>query len=232
MPLGADKSLIVNFLFVFVLVGAILLALQLVVHLYVPILEWSLRNKWKFLILPMITLIFGLLAFIGFKNVFAFMPNFVKSSSAWTSMTTTFPGVGKEFMPALDEGSFLLMPTTMPHSSVAENMEIIGELDQHLNAIPEVDLAVGKWGRANSALDPSPISMYENIINYLPEYMVDENGRRERFQVNDEEAFVLKDGSTYKYGEDPFKKLSYDQLIVDSDGEYLRQWRPKISKRG
>ncbi|MBI2280387.1 MAG: efflux RND transporter permease subunit [Bacteroidetes bacterium] len=228
MPMGANNSLFANFIFVFTLVGSILGALSLIVYFYAPVLKWCLRNKWKFLMLPIFTLLFGVVAFIGFSNTFKFIPEFTKNNSVWKSISATFPGIGKEFMPALDEGSFLLMPTTMPHSSVSENMEIIAGLDQHLNSIPEVDVTVGKWGRANSALDPAPISMYENIINYLSEYMVDEDGRRVRFKVNDNDAFMLKDSSTYKYGEDVFKKLTKEQLVEDKNGNYFRQWRPEI----
>jgi len=134
----------------------------------------------------------------------------------------TFPGLGNEFMPALNEGSFLLMPTTMPHSGITENMEIIASIDKHMNSIPEIASAVGKWGRVNSALDPAPTSMYENTINYIPEYILDEDGRRVRFKVNDDGAFVLKDGTTYKYTKDEFKKITEEELTKDEDGEYFR----------
>ena len=116
-------------------------------------------------------------------------------------------------MPALDEGSFLLMPTTMPHSGVEENMEVIRMLDMKVNAIPEVESTVGKWGRVNSALDPAPISMFENVINYRPEYMLDENGHRMRFKTNKEGAFVLKDGTTYNPEKDGFKVIDKEDLI-------------------
>ena len=98
-------------------------------------------------------------------------------------------------MPALDEGSFLLMPTTMPHSGIAENIEDIRLLDMRVNAIPEVESAVGKWGRVNSALDPAPISMFEKTVNYKSEYILDEDGHRLRFKVDKNGAFVLKDGT-------------------------------------
>ena len=230
MPLGATNSVFVNFLFVALIVIVVLGFLMTIVHFYDKVLAWCLANKWKFLSIPIIVIFFGVNAWLGFKNVFSFIPEFAKNNVVWSGLSDALPGVGKEFMPALDEGSFLLMPTTMPHSGIAENMEIIAKLDQHLNAIPEVDVTVGKWGRANSALDPAPISMYENIINYLPEYILDENGRRVRFKVNDEDAFVLKDGSTYQYDKDEFRKIDEKELIKDEDGEYFRQWRPKIKK--
>jgi Cu(I)/Ag(I) efflux system membrane protein CusA/SilA len=122
------------------------------------------------------------------------------------------------------------MPTTMPHSGITENMEIIASIDKHMTSIPEIASAVGKWGRVNSALDPAPTSMFENTINYIPEYILDEDGRRERFKVNKDGAFDLKDDSTYKYGEDSYRKINADELILDEDGEYFRQWRTKIKK--
>jgi len=230
MPLGASNSGLINFLFVAGIVTFILGILMTIVHFYTALLSWCLSNRKKFLLVPVFILLFGFTAWLGFSKILGFMPEFAKNNIVWNSLSKTFPGIGKEFMPALNEGSFLLMPTTMPHSSISENMEIISVLDQQLNSIPEIDLAVGKWGRANTALDPSPISMYENIINYLPEYMLDEDGGRIRFKVNEDEAFVLKDSSTYKFGVDKFRKISKEELIPEEDGEYFRQWRPEIKK--
>ena len=99
-------------------------------------------------------------------------------------------------MPSLNEGSFLLMPTSMPHGGVAYNRKVLGQLDMLLTNIPEVDLAVGKMGRAESALDPAPISMYENIINYKPEYILDANGRKVRFAVDKNGNYLLKTQKT------------------------------------
>ena len=164
LPLGAQNSNIVNFLFVAVIVALILFALMTMVHFYENILRWALLNKWKFLMIPAFSLFFGLLA--------------------WR-------GMGKEFMPSLNEGSFLLMPTSMPHSSIEKNLEYIETLDKRLSTIPEVEVAVGKWGRVNSALDPAPIQMFENTINYRSEYILDENGHRIQFKVDKNGYFEL-----------------------------------------
>ena len=107
-------------------------------------------------------------------------------------------------------------------------MEVIASINKQMNSIPEIDSSVGKWGRVNSALDPAPTSMFENTINYIPEYILDENGRRIRFKANRDGAFILKNDSTYKYGEDEFRKVNIDELTEDDDGEYFRQWRSKI----
>ena len=230
MPLGASNSVLVNFIFVIIVIGVVLGFLMTIVHFYKPILMWCLNNKWKFLTIPIIVVFFGMTIWLGFGKIFNFMPDFSKNNVVWKKLDSSFPGLGKEFMPALDEGSFLLMPTTMPHSGITENMEIIAAIDRHMNSIPEIDISVGKWGRVNSALDPAPTSMYENTINYIPEFILDKDGRRIRFKVNNDDAFELKDGSTYKYNEDEFRKITIDQLIEDEDGEYFRQWRPHIKK--
>lgn len=228
MPLGAQNSMFGNFLFVIAIIGTILGALSLVVAFYPRILNWALENKWKFLSVPILIVVFGITTWIGFNNIFGFMPNFVKNTGFYQNLDTSLPGIGKEFMPSLDEGSFLLMPTTMPHSGIEENLEVIAILDKKINAIPEVESVVGKWGRVNSALDPAPTSMFENLINYKSEYMLNESGHRMRFKVNKEKAFILKDGSTYNPKDDEFRSIEKENLIGDRNGAYFRQWRKKI----
>jgi Cu(I)/Ag(I) efflux system membrane protein CusA/SilA len=203
LPLGAHNSILANFLFVCGIVGVILFALMTMVHFYENILRWGLQNKWKFLIIPALTLSFGLLA--------------------WHRM-------GKEFMPSLNEGSFLLMPTSMPHSSIEKNLEYIQTLDKRLSTIPEVEVAVGKWGRVNSALDPAPIQMFENTINYRSEYILDENGHRMQFKVDHKGNYILKNNTKYNPEKQKFRVIPADSLVADTKGEYFRQWRPQIKK--
>jgi Cu(I)/Ag(I) efflux system membrane protein CusA/SilA len=90
-----------------------------------------------------------------------------------------------------------------------------------------VESTVGKWGRVGSALDPAPISMFENLVNYKSEYALDEDGHRLRFKADSKGAFVLKDGSTYN-PKSGFRAVSREELIPDARGEYLRQWRDEI----
>jgi Cu(I)/Ag(I) efflux system membrane protein CusA/SilA len=227
MPLGAQNNTLVNFLFVLAILAVVLGTLMTVVHYYAVILKWCLAHKAQFLAIPATMVVMGMLVWLGANTVFGFLPDFVKKSNAWQTVSEAFPGVGKEFMPALDEGAFLLMPTTMPHSGIEENIEDIRLLDMKVNDIPEVEATVGKWGRVNSALDPAPISMFENLVHYKPEYALDENGHRIRFKTDRHGVFIMKDGSAY----DPkkgFREIATGRLIPDANGEYLRQWRDHI----
>lgn len=227
MPLGAQNSDVSNIIFTGLLIALVLAFMLFVVRSYSRILNWALANKAMFLSIPFTVVLFGIITWQGFNKVFSLMPDSIKQNETWTSLDETFPGIGKEFMPALDEGSFLLMPTTMPHSGIEENIEVIRMLDKKVNDIPEVDNVIGKWGRVNSALDPAPTSMYENIINYKSEFMLDEDGYRLRFKTNNEGAFELKDGYSYDPSEG-FRVVDKEQLIPDQNGEYFRQWREQI----
>lgn len=124
-----------------------------------------------------------------------------------------FSNMPEEFMPSLNEGSFLLMPTSMPHSGVQENINNLRLLDMAVTAIPEVEMVVGKAGRVESALDPAPMSMYENVIIYKSEFRTDEDGRKKRFKVDRSGQFVMDDSG---------------ELIPDEKGKYFRQWRDHI----
>lgn len=238
LPLGAHNSLLVNFLFVSGIIAVILAALMSMVHYYENIMRWALEHKLKFLIIPLVTLIFGLLAWQGFDKSFGFVAsgfekvgwkNF-RQTAVWQGPAKTFPGTGKEFMPSLNEGSFLLMPTSMPHSSIEKNLQYIETLDKRLAAIPEVQVAVGKWGRVNSALDPAPVQMFENTISYLSEYILDENGQRMKFKVDRDGSYMLQSGTKYNFEKEGFRAIPSDSLIPDNKGEYFRQWRPGINK--
>ncbi|KOH44821.1 efflux RND transporter permease subunit [Sunxiuqinia dokdonensis] len=228
MPLGAQNSLFANFLFVIAMVGVILGAMSLFVLFYPKILRWCLEYKWAFLSAPILIVVFGITTWQGFDKMFGFMPDFIKKTDTYQSLNSHIPGIGKEFMPSLDEGSFLLMPTTMPHSGIQENLEVIALLDKKVNEIPEVESVVGKWGRVISALDPAPTSMYENVINYKSEYILNEDGHRMRFKVDKNDAFVLQDGSTYNPETDGFRLIEKEDLVKDKNGEYFRQWREHI----
>ena len=202
-PLGVDKSIFWNLIFVGVICFGLLGVFSLFIRYYTRILRWCLDNKLLFLSIPTAIVIAG---FFIMKNT------------------------GKEFMPSLNEGSFLLMPTSMPHSGVEENKRVLQQLDMAVASIPEIETVVGKAGRTESALDPAPLSMYENIIQYKPEYMLNENGVRQRYKVNDDGEYVLKNGMSLRAEQrEAWQSLkAKEQLIPDNNGEFYRNWRPEI----
>ncbi|MPQ46645.1 cation transporter [Marinifilum sp. N1E240] len=220
LPLGASNSLFSNFLFVILSIALLLSVFLVFIRFYQRILSWALQYKFIFLSIPSFIVLWGIIIWLGFGNTFGFVARGldkigmnITSTSMWQNMYHKYPGIGKEFMPALDEGSFLLMPTSMPHAGIEENKRVLRLLDMAVAGIPEIDMVVGKLGRVESALDPAPISMYENVINYKSEYKTDQYGKRIRFAVDDEGNY-LKD----KKGE----------LIPDDFGEFYRQWRDHI----
>ncbi len=76
--------------------------------------------------------------------------------------------IGSEFMPPLEEGSLMYMPTTMPGISIAEAQRLLQVTDGILKTFPEVDHVLGKTGRAETATDPAPLSMLETIVVLKP----------------------------------------------------------------
>ncbi len=213
-PFGVDAGTLVNFIFVAVLFGGILLVFQLFIRVYEPILRWCLAHKALFLLLPAALVLLGANIWLGFGSLFGWLPSWVLSSPPVVAVIHAFPGIGKEFMPDLDEGSFLWMPTTMPHASIGEALDVLQHQDMAFQSIPEIESVVGKLGRADSPLDPAPISMIETVINYKPEYIVDGNGRRLRFEYDD------------ATGE--FRRDSSGALIPDDNGRPYRNWREHI----
>ncbi|MCB0667051.1 MAG: efflux RND transporter permease subunit [Saprospiraceae bacterium] len=187
MPLGVNKSVSTNFLFVGGIIALLMSVFFTIIHFYEQILRFFLRFRWLFLITVTGIVIWGI---------------------------QIFRDTGQEFMPALNEGSFLLMPTSMPHTGIEQNQAYLRALDMAVTAIPEVESVVGKMGRVESALDPAPISMYENIILYKPEFKVDENGHRLRFRIDQNGDYARDEKGA---------------LIPDVHGKYFRQWREHIN---
>ncbi len=112
-----------------------------IVQKYRFMLDWVLSHRRLFLIAPAFLILIG---FIAFMNL------------------------GKEFMPELNEGDILYMPVTTSDVSLTKAKEILSYTDKVLNKHPLVDFAVGKLGRADSVLDPAPISMIETVIRLIP----------------------------------------------------------------
>ena len=85
---------------------------------------------------------------------------------------TVFPykRLGSEFMPTLNEGTFLFMPVGLPGMSITKATEILQVQDRIIKSFPEVESVIGKAGRAMTATDPAPLEMFETVVNLKPEY--------------------------------------------------------------
>lgn len=193
-PIGHGKPL-ANIFFVVLIIGFLLGVFFVFIRYYARLLALALNHKGKITGASSLIVLMGVVIWLGWGTLMGWMPDFAKKTDAYVYLNHTFPGLGSEFMPDLDEGSFLLMPTTMPHASIGEVMDVMRKQDMAINAIPEVKLAVGKLGRAESPLDPAPVSMIETIITYKDEFKKDESGR----------------------------------LLLDEDGNPIRQWRDHIN---
>jgi Cu(I)/Ag(I) efflux system membrane protein CusA/SilA len=148
---------------------------RFILHVYEPVLSWILQHKLLFISLPLAITIFGFSIWLGFDTAFSplrigfdkiGLP--IHRTRPWVYLKHKLPGIGREFMPALDEGSFLYMPSLLPAASLTQVMEVLKKQDILMKQIPEVDLVVGKLGRAESALDPAPVGMIETVVSLKP----------------------------------------------------------------
>ncbi len=212
-PLGYDRSWWANAGFVALLLTVVMGVIMLFTRVYPRLLRQALDHKILAMSVPGLLIIIGFTAWLGFGNLTGFLPNFMKSNQVYQSLTHNFPGLGKEFMPPLDEGSFLYMPTTMPHAGIEEATDVLSLLDRALYTVPEVEMVVGKLGRAETPLDPAPISMIETVVNYKSEYITDADGNRLTFKVDSNGEF--------------FRDQNHE-LIPDQHGKPFRQWRDHI----
>ena len=114
---------------------------RFLIRIYEPVASWALRWKW------------GVIAG-AFILVIATVPVYLK--------------LGSEFMPPLEEGSILYMPTTMPGISITEAQKLLQVTDRIIRQFPEVDRVLGKAGRAETSTDPAPLSMLETVITLKP----------------------------------------------------------------
>ena len=179
-PLGIETGVLPNLLFVLLLVGGLLWGFLVYQRAYPRLLRWSLDHKGAFLSIPTGIMFVGLLVWLGFPRVFGWLPDVLEKSAPGRAIARSFPGLGREFMPPLDEGSFLYMPSTMAHASIGEALDVLSKIDMAIESIPEIEMVVGKLGRAESPLDPAPISMVETVVQYKPEYGTDDSGKRVR----------------------------------------------------
>ncbi len=84
------------------------------------------------------------------------------------ALARAFPGVGSSFLPPLDEGSLLFMPSLPAHGGLGETLRVMKKQNQLIESVPEVASVMGKLGRAETALDPAPLGMIETVVLLKP----------------------------------------------------------------
>ncbi len=181
MPLGAGAGFTRNLIIVLGINFAWAAVRVVFIDFYSQILRAFLAHKIVFFSIPAGVILLGLTVWLGFGRSFGWLPRPKPNPGAepgiyqklWTAGVHEFPGLGREFMPPLDEGSFLFMPTLMPHAGISKAIEALSAQDRAIRAIPEVESVVGKIGRAETAIDPAPIAMVETVIQYKTEYQRD-----------------------------------------------------------
>jgi len=237
LPLGPEKGIILNFLFTAILIVFILLFFKFFERVYPRVLRWLMAHRAIFYTGVGIFVLTGMMVWMGFNRFFGWLPQPVRAFAPISALSHAFPGLGKEFMPPLNEGSFLYMPTTMPHASIGEVLDIMKKQDMAFAQIPEIETAVGKLGRADTPLDPAPISMIETIINYKSEFLTDTKGHLLQFKYEkgeidffrDEKGTPLPalDGEPYKV-KGKFIRDDQGKLIPSASGRPFRLWRPAL----
>ena len=168
------------------------------IHIYKPLLTWALPRRnlvmWGFAVLLVLAAgMFPLQAIVGMgasENAWrtAFLVTFglvVSLTVLFTrgvkwqvlSLVTLFwiglwayhfPKIGVSFMPALDEGTTLDMPISVPRASITQSADDLKARDALLRGFPEVESVIGKAGRADTPTDPAPLDMVETFVNFRP----------------------------------------------------------------
>jgi Cu(I)/Ag(I) efflux system membrane protein CusA/SilA len=132
---------------------------------YAPALDWALARGRLVITTSAVCLCLSVGLVVGIPNAW----NKALKERGWDRTSKALAGVGSEFMPRLNEGSFLFMPVLLPRTSLTEIKRLIAWQDQAFKQIPEVQSAAGKLGRAETPTDPAPVEMIETIIELKPE---------------------------------------------------------------
>jgi copper/silver efflux system protein len=168
------------------------------IQIYKPLLTWALPRRnlvmWMFAVLLVLAAgMFPLQAIVGqgasetaWKTAFlatfavvSFLTVAATRGLVWQTVAFLtlvpiglwafhFPKIGVAFMPALDEGTTLDMPVTVPRASITQAADDLKARDALLRGFPEVESVIGKAGRADTPTDPAPLDMVESFVNFRP----------------------------------------------------------------
>jgi Cu(I)/Ag(I) efflux system membrane protein CusA/SilA len=225
------------------------------INIYKPVLTWALPRRnfvmWAFAALLILAAgIFPLQALIGqgaseaghrtaFLCVLALVIGLTvifTRGAGWAVLSFAtlvllaltayqFPRIGVSFMPALDEGSTLDMPVTVPRTSITQAADDLKARDALLRSFPEVESVVGKVGRADTPTDPAPLDMVETFINFRPR----EQWPRRVLRFTDASrqtraVLTLLEARGYVMRIDPKHEDDRDSLVADAAQKALERF--------
>ncbi len=143
--------------------------------LYAARLKFALKRKLLMLLFPLLIIITGAGAWVGFPTLLEPVEGFARKLGAefndvpgYVDAKHTFTGLTSDDWIALDEGSWFYMPSLYPAASFSQAMEVLQTQDAMMKQIPEVENVLGKIGRVDSALDPAPVTMIETYLMLKP----------------------------------------------------------------
>jgi Cu(I)/Ag(I) efflux system membrane protein CusA/SilA len=145
--------------------------------IYHPFFVLAMRFRWLVLIVAAVIVVWVVVLAPAAWN-----PGWFDTHAPW--VWSFEPRFGQEFMPPLEEGDLLYMPTTDPGISMTKARELLQQTDKMISQFPEVQSVMGKIGRAETATDPAPVSMYETIITLQRDKSKWRQVPAERFYAN------------------------------------------------
>ncbi len=162
---------------------------KFLIFIYKPALTWVLQAPVKVMFISLFILLSTLLPFAGissFLSPIGWFGNTAEEQQVlndkkkiwqqeWKELFPESPrlkklstGIGFEFMPTLEEGDLMYMPTTLPGLSIGKAQQILQQTNALIKTVPEVKRVFGKIGRAETATDPAPLTMIETTIQFKP----------------------------------------------------------------
>jgi Cu(I)/Ag(I) efflux system membrane protein CusA/SilA len=223
------------------------------INIYKPVLTWALPRRnfvfWAFAVLLIpaagifpLEALFGLGASEAWHRVFflialavvtiltvLFVRGFHRQAAAFLSLAVLalwayhLPRIGVTFMPALDEGSTLDMPVTVPRASVTQAADDLKARDALLRGFPEVESVVGKAGRAETPTDPAPLDMVETFVNFRPRELWPKRALRFDDAARQTRA-VLRALEERGFAQRPSNEDDRDSLVADASQKALERF--------
>jgi Cu(I)/Ag(I) efflux system membrane protein CusA/SilA len=155
---------------------------RFLIWLYHPVINFVVKWRWQVIIVAAVLIVWVFMPW-NWMVTRIFPEGGARDKALLVGKLFPYQNIGSEFMPPLDEGDLLYMPTTFPGISPTKAREILQTTDRLIKSFPEVETVFGKAGRAETATDPAPMDMIETTIRLKPETLwpevdiKDDNGK-------------------------------------------------------